>query len=497
MPEVNDMDLVREYARNDSEPAFAELVRRHINLVYSVALRFVGSPQDAQDVTQAVFIILAKKAASLNEHTVLTGWLYETTRFTAVKWLQTAARRRAREQEAYMQSTPNESDFHDAWRQLAPQLEDAMARLGEFDRTLLALRFYENKTGAEAAALLGIREPAAHKRTARAVGKLRAFFARHGIRVSAAVLIGALSAHSIQAAPAALTKSISAVALSKGALAGNSTLTLVKGALKLMAWTKIKTALVVGAGVLLAAGVTTVTVKQIKAHEIDDSWRIRKMDSDAVANAAPRVSILPTIFSAPEGGLWATGDSRKWGGLRASVGDIVWAAYGWRPGRIVFPAGQPQARYDFISTLPQNSAEALQKELKNKLGFVGRPETRDTDVLVLKVRNPGAPGLKPPLPGNGADWMGTGRYFCGDRPISTDKGPSAGLTKFLEAYFQVPVIDQTGLTRHFNIDLKWNELDAQDSDHNALKQALLDQLGLELVPDRQPVEMLVVEKPAN
>jgi hypothetical protein len=80
MPDANDMELMQEYAGRNSEPAFAELVHRHINLVYSVALRFTGDSGDAQDVTQAVFIILAQKAASLRHRTSLTGWLYETTR---------------------------------------------------------------------------------------------------------------------------------------------------------------------------------------------------------------------------------------------------------------------------------------------------------------------------------------------------------------------------------------------------------------------------------
>lgn len=75
MPDANEMDLVRDYARCHSEPAFAELVRRHINLIYSVALRCTSNVEDAQDVMQAVFIILAQKAAGLRERTVLTGWL--------------------------------------------------------------------------------------------------------------------------------------------------------------------------------------------------------------------------------------------------------------------------------------------------------------------------------------------------------------------------------------------------------------------------------------
>jgi len=145
MPDANDMDLVREFARNHSEAAFTELVRRHLNLVYSVARRCTGSDSDAQDVTQAVFVILARKAPGLRARTVLTGWLYETTRHTAACLQRTNARRHAREQEAYMQSTLTAADTADAWSRLAPHLEAAMAQLGERDRALLALRFYENK----------------------------------------------------------------------------------------------------------------------------------------------------------------------------------------------------------------------------------------------------------------------------------------------------------------------------------------------------------------
>ena len=117
MADANDMDLVREFAFHNSETAFAELVHRHINLVYSAAQRFTGNPSDTQDVTQAVFIILARKAAGLRARTVLTGWLYETTRYTAMQWLRAQARRRRHEQEAHMQSSLDNSNADAVWRQ--------------------------------------------------------------------------------------------------------------------------------------------------------------------------------------------------------------------------------------------------------------------------------------------------------------------------------------------------------------------------------------------
>jgi RNA polymerase sigma factor (sigma-70 family) len=208
------MELVREFARNNSQAAFAELVRRHVNLVYSVARRCTGHDGDAQDVTQAVFILLARKAGGLRAGTLLPGWLYETTRFTAARLLRTNARRHAREQEAYMQSTLNENDAAAAWAQLSPHLETAMSKLSEQDRALLVLRFYQNKSGPETAATLGIREDAAHKRVTRAIEKLRKFFAERGVVLSGVAIAGAVSVHSVQAAPAGLAAMISSTAFS-------------------------------------------------------------------------------------------------------------------------------------------------------------------------------------------------------------------------------------------------------------------------------------------
>src|SRR5215467_2964322 len=104
MPEINDIDLLREYASSRSEDAFGAIVSRHINLVYSAAMRYVGNQSQAEEITQAVFIILARKASSLSSRTVLSGWLFKTARLTAANYLRTEIRRSRREQEAYMQS---------------------------------------------------------------------------------------------------------------------------------------------------------------------------------------------------------------------------------------------------------------------------------------------------------------------------------------------------------------------------------------------------------
>jgi len=309
MPDAPDMELVREFARDNSEAAFTELVRRHLNLVYSVARRCTGNDGDAQDVTQAVFIILAGKADSLDSKTVLPGWFYESTRFTAARLLRTNARRSAREQEAYMQSTLNDTDTATVWTQLAPHLEAAMDKLAARDRALLVLRFYENKTAAETAALLGIGEDAAQKRLARAIEKLRKFFAQRGVTLTVTAIAGAVSANSVQAAPVALAKSVTAVAIAKGAAASGSTLTLVKGALKIMAWTKAKTAVVAVAAIILATISTVTVVNHIRHAPPHQTGRL-KLPTGSVTPMIAYGYSHDGIFLASDGSLWSWGEER-------------------------------------------------------------------------------------------------------------------------------------------------------------------------------------------
>jgi RNA polymerase sigma factor (sigma-70 family) len=266
MLEPDDITLLRQYTDNGSESAFAALVERHLNLVYSFALRRVGNPLAAEEIVQAVFIILARKAKSLGARTVLTGWLYQTTRLTTANFLRGEIRRHRREQEAFMQSALNESEAA-TWSQIAPILDDAIARLGARDREAILLRFFENKDLRAVGAALGASEAAAKMRVNRAVEKLRNFFLKRGITLSAAVIAGAVSANSVHAAPAGLAQSVATVAAAKGAGVGGSTLTLVKGALKLMAWTKAKTAGAIGLVAILATTSTIIIgTRLIRAH---------------------------------------------------------------------------------------------------------------------------------------------------------------------------------------------------------------------------------------
>jgi RNA polymerase sigma factor (sigma-70 family) len=266
MQELDDITLLREYAERDSEEAFATLVSRHVNKVYSVALRHTRSVHQAEEITQAVFVILAQKARHLGKRVILSGWLYQTARLTAVTFIRSEIRRARREQEALMETLSNENES-DGWPQIAPLLDAAMAGLSETDRHAVVLRFFDGKSMKEVGAVLGGSEDAAKMRVNRAVEKLRTFFARRGVALSVAALTTVISSNSVQAAPAVLAKSITAVAMTKGVAASGSTLTLVKGALKVMAWTKMKTTVVVAVVLAGAAGTTVMIQHQTKSAE--------------------------------------------------------------------------------------------------------------------------------------------------------------------------------------------------------------------------------------
>jgi RNA polymerase sigma factor (sigma-70 family) len=250
----DDLTLVREFAASRSESAFAALVERHLGLVHAAALRQAGDPELAREIAQAVFIILARKAPSLGSGTIISAWLYRTTRYVTADALKARRRRHIREQEAYMQSTLNQSNA-DTWAQLAPQLDDAMAELGETDRTALVLRFFENKSAREIADAMQLAEAAAQKRVTRALDKLRAIFIKRGITLTAAVIASTVAANAISAAPAGLAVTIKAASLTA---AGTGTFTFAK----FMTLTNLKFAV----GALTIASVTAAFVVQNQAQ---------------------------------------------------------------------------------------------------------------------------------------------------------------------------------------------------------------------------------------
>jgi RNA polymerase sigma factor (sigma-70 family) len=259
MSQFSDGELLEQFVRYNSETAFSTLVERHLPLVHSVALRQTEDSHDAQDISQAVFMILAQKASTLRTGTILPGWLYHTARLTAANFLRAKWRRARREQEAAMEIERNDSAPDPVWRELSPHLELAMTQLNPTDRDALVLRFFQNRSMAEVGTALGWTQNTAQQRVGRALEKLRKVFARRGCVVGVTALAGVLSANAVQAAPTGLTGAVATGALSSGAAAGSSTFTIAKGVLKTMAWTKAKTAVVTTVGLLMIGGVSTVT----------------------------------------------------------------------------------------------------------------------------------------------------------------------------------------------------------------------------------------------
>ena len=260
---MNDAELLRLYAKAGSESAFTGLVRRHLPLVYSAALRQVqGNEALAQDVAQSVFIDLARKASSLASREVLAGWLYCSTRMAASKALRSERRRQLRERRVRaMQESPEVSPPNQNHLDLARVLDEAMNLLGTDDRNAVLLRFFQNQDLKAVGVALGVSEDAARMRVNRALGKLHEFLVMRGITLSATALGALLTTETVSAVPPTLVASISSAALAGTAIKAGAGLTI----LKAMTLTKAKLALL---GALTVAGIAVIQyqVEQVRAQ---------------------------------------------------------------------------------------------------------------------------------------------------------------------------------------------------------------------------------------
>src|SRR5437773_3474730 len=183
---MDDSSLLKAFVDAGDERAFRELVDRHIDLVYAAARRQVrGDAHLADDVTQAVFVVLARKAATIKGGAVLPAWLIATARFVANDVMRSEARRQKREKEAAATMAQTATDpGDDSAREIAPLLDDALGRVRERDRNLVTLRYLKGMSIAEIAAAVGISSDACEKRISRAVAKMRDSFSRRGVVLS-------------------------------------------------------------------------------------------------------------------------------------------------------------------------------------------------------------------------------------------------------------------------------------------------------------------------
>lgn len=212
---AGDTELLRRYAEDGSEAAFAELVSRHVGLVYAAALRQVGgAAHRAQDVAQTVFVALARQAAPLSRRTEIVGWLYTSTHHVAAKLKRTEQRRAQREQEAHAMNEINADNRAAAdWDRLRPVLDVAMHGLSDADREAILLRYFQNRRLAEIGQRLGLSEDAARMRVERALDKLQALLGRRGITSTTAALGVALANPALAVAPAGLAATVTGAVL--------------------------------------------------------------------------------------------------------------------------------------------------------------------------------------------------------------------------------------------------------------------------------------------
>jgi RNA polymerase sigma factor (sigma-70 family) len=209
---MDDNALLREYVEHRSEKAFAELVSRHIDLVYSTALRIVQGADLAEDVSQSVFVELARKAGSIRSGNALPGWLYRVTRCRAANAVRSDRIRREHEMEA-MNMIPTNPESPATWEAILPHLDEAMHDLDHEDQNAIVQRYFQGRSWREVGATLKLSEDAAQKRVSRALIKLHDHMVRQGVTVSVSAIGLAISAHAVHAAPASLVPTITAASM--------------------------------------------------------------------------------------------------------------------------------------------------------------------------------------------------------------------------------------------------------------------------------------------
>ncbi len=392
---MTDVELLREYTTGTAgaQRAFAELVQRHGGWVYAVARRRLGGEAHlAEDVTQAVFFVLARKADRLSERTVLAAWLFQVTRMTVWRALRDESRRRRRETEAFdLRRTAAEEAAHqdDAWRELEPVLDESVARLAGRDRDAVLLRYYQRKSFAEVGAAIGATEDAARKRVARAVEKLRGTLASRGVAIPEAGLAAILWEHSGGQLPASLTGLTSAVVAEQARI---SVLQLVKGAVASLAWQQARIAILWAAAIVTsgALGVSVVrqSIAQAKAPPpppppVTVNAATSQPQPPKVTQATPILAVrdisTSVNFYTTQLGFRKTWE---WGNPAAFVSIE-------RDDALIFLAEREQGQPGTWIYLAVNDVDAIHKELvQRRVHILEPPADRDWGMREMLIEDP-------------------------------------------------------------------------------------------------------------
>jgi len=272
---MSDLDLLDQYVREHRQEAFAALLDRHLKLVYSAALRQVRSPELAEEVAQSVFADLARSADKLEPQTILSAWLYQVTRRTAINVVRGESRRQLREQIAV--DLTNMNAHTSEWQAIEPLLDEAMEALDPPDRTAILLRYFEDKSLREVGRALGTSEDTAQKRVSRALDLLREFFSKRGRAVGVGGLAALISANAVQAAPAGLQAAILTSAVFSGT---GAPIVGTIGFTKALAMTTLQKALI---GAILAAGVGSSLYQARRASSLQEQMQTLQRQSAPTA----------------------------------------------------------------------------------------------------------------------------------------------------------------------------------------------------------------------
>jgi RNA polymerase sigma factor (sigma-70 family) len=297
--ELTDSQLLRAYVDDRSETAFAELVRRHVDLVHATAKRLVQDGHLAQDVAQGAFVALARNAAQLRDRSVLAGWLHRTAQNIAAQTIRTDVRRRRREQEAATMNELSGPDADPAWEAIAPHLDAALNDLSDADRDLMLLRYFEKKTAREIALIVGGSEESVHKRAQRAVEHLREAFARRGVVAAAAGLAALISARAVPAAPAGLATAFTSASL-VGAVGPGATSAVFTT--KAIAMTTVQKIIVAATVSVLAGAVVFETSQAARLREQSQAQRDQLQQLELARAAAPVSASAASATLPPAGG---------------------------------------------------------------------------------------------------------------------------------------------------------------------------------------------------